>query len=422
MEVRAIRGFNDILPGDTLLWRHIEAEAFRVFASYGFREIKLPIVEKTELFARSIGETTDIVEKEMYSFPDRRDESLTLRPEGTAPAVRAYVEHKLYTSPITKLYYTGPMFRYERPQKGRYRQFYQIGAEVLGDGSPAVDAEALEMLVNYFNSIGLKDAALNINSLGCSSCRPPYKMELLRFLTSRMDDLCENCSRRVEENPLRALDCKSEHCKAATTDAPSILDHLCQECMEHFASVKHFLALHKVSYHLNPRMVRGLDYYSRTTFEITARGLGAQDTVAAGGRYDGLVGELGGPETPCFGFAIGIERLAIAAAHSNALGKRLSTPLVYFISLGADTFQKGIETVRALREAGLRVEADYRSGPLKAAMKRADKLGACQTAILGEDELAAEEVSLKDMSSAAQERVPLKGLSGLLTERLSPSD
>lgn len=403
MAITAIRGFNDVLPGDTEIWRWIEDEAHRVFTGYGFSEIKLPIVEKTELFKRSIGETTDIVEKEMYTFPDRHGDLLTLRPEGTASAVRAYIEHKLYTVPVQRLYYIGPMFRYERPQKGRYRQFYQIGAEILGEESPKADAEAISMLMELFSRLGLKGVDLQINSLGCAECRPIYKQKLLEFLNTRRQALCENCQRRIDTNPLRALDCKSPGCIEATNDAPSIIESLCPECAAHFENVKKRLNLSGISPVVNPRMVRGLDYYTKTTFEITATGLGSQNAVAAGGRYDGLVEELGGPRTPCFGFAIGVERIALIIKE-NGVPVR---PLTVFIPLGEEAEKKGIELLRQWRDAGIRAVEEHSEGSLKNRMKKADRLGARYAAILGEEELGEGLITIKDMKSAAQEKVPL---------------
>ncbi|MFQ5737224.1 MAG: histidine--tRNA ligase [Thermodesulfobacteriota bacterium] len=399
MSITAIRGFNDILPEDSWIWRHIETSAFETFSAYGFSEIKVPVVEKTELFKRSIGETTDIVEKEMYTFSDRRGDSLTLRPEGTAPVVRAYIEHKLYTAPVTRLYYTGPMFRYERPQKGRYRQFYQIGAEVLGEPSPGADAETLSMLMRFFGKIELPGATLQINSLGCAECRPGYKAVLIEYLHGVREALCENCKRRMEANPLRALDCKNPGCVEATKGAPSIIDSLCEGCAEHFAMVRASLASYGIEPPVNPRMVRGLDYYTRTTFEITAEGLGSQNAVAAGGRYDRLVRELGGPATPCFGFAIGIERVALLIKERGME----AAPLTVFIALGPEAQDKGVGVVAAWRDKGLRVAVDFSGGSLKSRMKRADRLGARYAAILGSDELAAGAVTVKDMRTASQE-------------------
>ena len=400
--ITAIRGFNDVLPGDTELWRLIEDTAYRTFRRYGFSEIKLPIVEKTELFLRSIGETTDIVEKEMYTFADRHGDSITMRPEGTAPAVRAYIEHKLYTAPVTKLYYTGPMFRYERPQKGRYRQFYQIGAEVLGDDTPGADAETLAMLMELFGTLKVEGAALQINSLGDPVCRPGYKERLYNYLREKAGELCENCLRRIDTNPLRALDCKSPGCIEATRNAPSILDSLCDPCRDHFNKVRYYLSLSGISPTVNPRMVRGLDYYTRTTFEITAdTGLGSQNAVAAGGRYDNLVTELGGPSTPCFGFAIGMERLALLMK-----GSAPREPLTVFIAMGEEAEKKGVELASRWREAGARVFMDFSGAALKSRMKKADRLGADYVVILGENELKAGEVSLKDMRRAEQTTMP----------------
>lgn len=319
MSIKAIRGFNDILGIDSGKFFFIEKKAREVFCLYGFSEIKLPVLEKTELFTRSIGDTTDIVEKEMYTFAvskgeGHKGESLTLRPEGTASAVRAYIEHKLYNDkPLNKLFYMGPMFRYERPQKGRYRQFYQIGVEVFGESSPLMDAEVVEMAGRFFKAIGLEDISFEVNSLGCPKCRPAYRDELIKFLQTVKSDLCENCLRRIDENPLRALDCKSEGCKVATKNAPAIMDSLCGDCDTHF---KEFYSAAEncnlPNLKINNRMVRGLDYYSKTAFEVTTESLGAQNTILAGGRYDSLVKELGGPHTPCVGFALGIEQIGRA--------------------------------------------------------------------------------------------------------------
>ncbi len=398
MSITSVRGFNDILPGESELWRHIEETAWSVFRTYGFSEIKLPIVEKTELFLRSIGETTDIVEKEMYTFIDRHGDSVTLRPEGTAPAVRAFIERKLHTAPVTRLYYTGPMFRYERPQKGRYRQFYQLGAEVFGEESPRADAETLSMLMRFFGKLGVEGARLEINSLGDRNCRPAYKERLYNYLKERTGDLCENCLKRIDANPLRALDCKVPGCIEATREAPSILDSLCEPCAGHFEAVRRFLGLSGISPVLNPRMVRGLDYYTRTTFEITAdTGLGSQNAVAAGGRYDSLVSELGGPDTPCFGFAVGIERLALIMK-----GAAPRKPLTVFVALGDEAVLKGVELVAAWREAGIRVVEDFSTGALKSRMRKADRLNADFAVILGDNELKAGTVTIKDMRKAEQ--------------------
>lgn len=401
MAITAIRGFNDVLPKESGLWRRIEDEASTVFSSYGFSEIRPPLVEKTELFRRSIGETTDIVEKEMYTFPDRHGETMTLRPEGTAPVVRAYIEHKLYAMPVVKLFYSGPMFRYERPQKGRYRQFYQIGAEVLGEGSPKADAEVMGMLVELFGRLSLDGVSLNLNSLGCVECRPLYKERLLLFLSGAKERLCENCQRRLSTNPLRALDCKSPKCVEATRGAPEIIGYLCDGCSVHFERVRQGLKDLGITPVINPRMVRGLDYYTRTTFEMIAEGLGAQNAVAAGGRYDGLVSSLGGPVTPCFGFALGMDRLTLLLK-DRGLGKSV---LAVFIPMGEGAGKKGVELLRAWRQGGLNVSEDFSDAGLKNRMKRADRLGADFAIILGDDELGDGVVTLKCMKTARQERV-----------------
>ena len=314
MKVTAVKGFSDILPGEVESWQWVEQKAREIFATYCFAEIRFPILEKTELFSRSLGETTDIVEKEMYTFADQdaKGSLLTLRPEGTASVVRAYVQSEMYKiEPVRKLYYMGPMFRRERPQKGRLRQFHQIGVEALGRGDPYIDVEVLLLLNDFFQAVGLEGTALQLNSLGCTECRPVFRETLLLFLKQREHAFCSNCRRRMERNPLRVLDCKEQRCQEETRDAPSMLDSLCEACGQHFKAVRQFLEQARVDYTLNPRMVRGLDYYCRTTFEWTSGQLGAQNAVAAGGRYDGLVQELGGPPIPGVGFAMGVERLTL---------------------------------------------------------------------------------------------------------------
>ncbi|MEA3362820.1 MAG: histidine--tRNA ligase, partial [Thermodesulfobacteriota bacterium] len=301
---------NDVLPGEVETWQFLEQSARDVFGLYGFSEIRTPIAEKTDLFCRSIGETTDIVEKEMYTFSDKSENSLTLRPEGTAPVMRSFIQNRLHSlDPVSKLYYMGPMFRYERPQKGRYRQFHQLGVEVLGVEDAKIDAQVLAMLHQYFVRIEIDSVSLQINSLGCPECRPGYRQELIAYLETHLDQLCVECQRRYQTNPLRVLDCKATGCQVATVDAPSVLDHLCSSCNDHFTQVKYYLNALDIPFEVNSRMVRGLDYYVRTTFELITDQLGSQNAVAAGGRYDGLVESLGGPALPGIGFAIGLERL-----------------------------------------------------------------------------------------------------------------
>ncbi len=408
MSITAIRGFNDILPARSRLFSHMESEARRFFSLYGFDEIRLPILEKTELFKRTIGDTTDIVEKQMYTFSDLKGESLTLRPEATAPVARAFIENKLYTSPVTKLFYCGPMFRYERPQKGRYRQFHQIGAEVMGEDSPLSDAETIEMLWSYLKELGIESLELEINSLGCGECRPAFKESLTGFLSNKSDLLCDNCQRRIEKNPLRALDCKSAHCKDATAKAPSTLDFLCTSCVEHFDFLKEALGRMEVPATVNTRMVRGLDYYTKTAFEITTNeGLGAQNAVAAGGRYDSLIKDLGGPEVPCFGFAIGVERLSLVVDEAVVP----DNPLIVFIAMGEEAERHASKSqgpVAALRRNQASVLVDFSRGNLKSRMKRADRLKASYVLILGEDELKDGTITLKDMNSGEQARIDVE--------------
>lgn len=402
--ITGIKGFNDILPGDVERWQHIEATARRVFGLYGYAEIRIPILEKTELFCRSIGDTTDIVEKEMYSFVDKGENAVTMRPEGTASVMRAYIEHKLYAQdPVAKLYYMGPMFRYERPQKGRYRQFHQIGAEVTGVTDPKVDAQVLTMLCHFFAELGLTEPTLQINSLGCPECRPVYREALKSFLRERLDRLCDDCKRRYESNPLRALDCKSAHCKEATVDAPAMLDHLCTGCNDHFAATRSHLERAGTTYSINNRMVRGLDYYTRTTFELVTGLLGAQSAVAAGGRYDGLISDLGGPAVPGIGFAMGVERVALL------LGEQVfaQRPDLFIAALGTAAQDEAFRLMCGLQRLGVSVEMDYEGKSLKSQMRRSDKFNSRFTLIIGSDELANGKATLKAMDTGNQSDVLL---------------
>jgi histidyl-tRNA synthetase len=424
MRIMAIRGFSDILPGEVEIWQAVEAKAREVFSAYNFSEIRIPILEKTELFSRSIGEATDIVEKEMYTFEDRDGRSadmseatkLTLRPEGTAGVVRAYVEAEMYkTEPVRKLYYIGPMFRRERPQKGRTRQFHQIGAEALGRGDPFIDAEILLLLSDFFSAVGWTEPSLQINSLGDSECRPQYREKLLAFLKQHEESLCDNCRRRIDRNPLRALDCKEPGCIRATKDAPSILDSLCANCQEHFQTVQRLLQETNVKFTLNPRMVRGLDYYCRTTFEWTTTQLGSQSAVAAGGRYDGLVQELGGPAIPGVGFAMGVERLTMLLRMQETAAA--NGPSCYVIWVGEKARDWAFPLVHRLRQKGLSVEMEGESRSLKSQMRRADKLKAASVLIVGDDELAKGKAVLRNMASKQQEEIGLDGVEAELITR-----
>jgi histidyl-tRNA synthetase len=400
----AVKGFNDILPGETGRWQYIEQTARRVFELNGFGEIRVPVLEKTELFCRSIGDATDIVEKEMYTFTDKGDNSVTLRPEGTAGVMRSFIEHKLYAQdPVAKLYYMGPMFRYERPQKGRYRQFHQIGAEITGVHDPLADAQVLNMLVTFFREIGLDEPSLQINSLGCPECRPTYRAALCAFLEARMEQLCDDCRRRFATNPLRALDCKVPGCAEATQGAPSVLDHLCQGCDDHFAAVRIYLDGSGTPYSINSRMVRGLDYYTRTTFEMVTGLLGSQSAVAAGGRYDGLISQLGGPAIPGIGFAMGVERVALLLGSKNFE----LVPDLFIATMGNGSREAAFRLMNGLLQGGVRVEMDYEGKSLKSQMRRADKLKARFSVVIGEDEIASGQAQLKRMGDGTHSTVAL---------------
>jgi len=407
--ITKIRGFKDILPGETELWQHIENTASDLFEDFGFRQIRVPLMERTELFARSIGEETDIVEKEMYTFADRSGELLTLRPEATASIVRAYIEHRLYnTEPVQKLYTIGPMFRRERPQKGRYRQFYQIDAEVFGVDSPLVDAQVIFMLSTLFSRLKVTDIRAHINSLGCLRCRPAFKQSLLNMLESKADLLCPDCKRRSSANPLRVLDCKAEGCRQAMTDAPSIVDHLCTDCRSHFQTVQKSLQDLGVEYIIDKRLVRGLDYYTRTTFEIQTTLLGAQNAVAGGGRYDGLVKALGGPDQPAIGFAVGFDRLVEVVPLQGADFVR--NPHVFIAALGPEAQAMAARWICDLAADGIRAEMDFSDRSLKSQMKRADKSGAGYVLIVGEQEIAQNAAVLRNMTTHGQEPVSLSQL------------
>jgi len=416
VSITAIKGMNDILPSNVETWQFLEQKAREVFGTYGFSEIRTPVVEKTELFCRSIGETTDIVEKEMYTFDDKSDNSLTLRPEGTAPVMRSFIQNRLHTlDPVSKLYYMGPMFRYERPQKGRYRQFHQIGAEVLGVEDPKIDAQVLSMLHHFSCAIGLESVSLQINSLGCPECRPDYRKALIAYLEARLPSLCSECQRRYTTNPLRVLDCKASGCREATTDAPSVLDHLCSGCNDHFGQVKAHLQALAIPYAVNARMVRGLDYYVRTTFELVTDQLGSQNAVAAGGRYDGLVESLGGPAIPGIGFAIGLERLVLMKGEGQVQAAR---PDLFLAALGDEATAQAFVLMSKLQRNGVKAEMDYLGKSLKAQMRRANKLNARFTLILGEDELRTGNAELKDMDQSNQIPISLDGLEQELLSRL----
>ena len=417
--IRSVRGVHDILPTEAAKWQRVERAARGVFEAYGYAEIRLPLFERTELFARGIGEATDIVQKEMYTFDDRSGESLTLRPEATAGLLRAYIEHGLHVQPKpVKLYTLGPMFRYERPQAGRYRQFHQLDIEALGDDHAALDAEVITMLVELFRRLGLADRLeVEVNSLGdeASACRPRYRAELVAYLRTRADRLCEECRERTEKNPLRVLDCKTPGCRPVLDGAPVLGDFLCADCTTHFAKTREYLDASSVRHVVSPRLVRGLDYYVRTTFELTTTELGAQNAVAGGGRYDGLIKLLGGPPDPGIGFAVGVERVVqLLPDAGSPAGAERRTPRVFLIPLGEEALRSVLPAASGLRARGVVVEVGYGGRKLGRELERAGRLGASHAVIVGEAELERGEAIVKEMASGAQRVVKL----GELAEQL----
>jgi len=404
--ISSVRGFKDILPGEVEKWRHVEERAREIFSNFGVHEIKIPILEKTELFQRGIGETTDIVEKEMYTFIDRGSESLTLRPEATASVIRAYLQHSLHAQDaVAKLFTIGPMFRRERPQKGRFRQFHQINVEFIGVSEPFIDAEIIILLMYLLRNLGVADLKLELNSLGCPSCRPAFRKAVSDFLHDRTEGLCPDCLRRMDTNPLRVFDCKVEGCGQVIAGAPRILDFLCADCEAHFQHLQEYLRVFDLPYEIKAQMVRGLDYYTRTAFEITTTALGAQSAVAGGGRYDRLIAELGGPDIPGIGFAIGMERLIALIPTKNE--EFLSHPDIFIAALGEVPRLWAFALSNYLRMVGIRSEMSYDEKSLKSQMKRSDKLHCAFTLILGDREIQENQAELKDMKQGTQETLKL---------------
>jgi len=411
LKVKALNGFKDILPDDVLIWRRVEETARKVLERFHFAEIRLPVLEKTELFARSIGSDTDIVEKEMYTFVDKQ---ITMRPEATASLMRAYIEHNMHgLRPVQRLFTIGPMFRHERPQKGRLRQFHQLDVEVLGSASPRLDAELMSLGQSLFSELGVS-TSLEINSLGCPDCRPGYRQVLLSFINERIDQLCEDCRRRSVTNPLRVLDCKKPGCRKQVEDAPSVIEHLCENCSTHFTEVRKNLDLLGVEYTVNKFMVRGLDYYVRTTFEFVTDQLGAQSAVCAGGRYDGLIEMLGGPKVPGIGFAMGIERLVLLLKQGDGLEEKMEELDLFIAGLGDEASGFSFKLMHELRERGYRVDMDLDSKSLKSQMKQADKAGARFVVIIGSQELENKQAPLRNMKTGEQTDLQLAAIGDFL--------
>ena len=419
MKYRAPRGARDILPGETPLWQVVEKTCRRLFELFNYKEIRTPIFELTELFSRSIGETTDIVSKEMYTFTDRKGRSLTLRPEETAPVVRACLENNLINQDrITKLYYLGPMFRYERPQAGRSRQFHQAGVEVFGSDDPLIDAEVIILAEQIFNRLGLKDLEIDINSVGCKECRPEFTKKLKAYFKENINQMCEDCRKRFEFNPLRILDCKEGPCQKYIESAPAAIDTICKECKKHFEAVIQQLDNLGIKYKINNRLVRGLDYYTRTTFEVVSRQLGAQNAVCGGGRYDALVEELGGKPTPAMGFAIGLDRLIEVIKELVVAGRETKVLDLYIATLGEEARKVGFDILTKIRKAGVSADMDYIGKGLSAQMKAADRNGAKSTLIIGEEELKTGKAILRNMKTAGQEEIACDAR--IIAEKLQP--
>ena len=414
--IQLIRGFKDVLPGEVEIWQEIERIARELLEGFGFKEIRIPVMERTELFARSIGEDTDIVEKEMYTFADRKGDLITLRPEATASIVRAYIQHKLFAQdPVRKFYMIGPMFRRERSQKGRYRQFYHIDAEIFGVQSGLADAQLIFLLVTLFARLNLEDVKAHINSLGCPKCRPEFRTTLTDFLVSVSDRLCSDCNRRRDRNPLRVLDCKVPTCREALTESPLILDSLCDDCRVDFNEVMDSLTKLNVPFVVDKRLVRGLDYYTRTAFEIQTTSLGAQSAVSGGGRYDNLVKELGGPDIPATGFAIGFDRLSeLVGLNAPDLVKK---PDIFLAALGPESQALAFEWMCALGRDGIMAEMDLGNKSLKSQMKRADRLGAGNVLIVGDNELQEGTTILRNMETKEQVAVALDDIVDNLIKR-----
>ncbi|MDJ0761683.1 MAG: histidine--tRNA ligase [Myxococcota bacterium] len=408
--LRSVKGMHDILPVDMPRWHFVEATYRNLVERFGFSEIRTPILEPLDLFVRGIGETTDIVEKEMYAFTDKGGEHLGLRPEGTASAIRAFIQHNVgATEPRTKWYYLGPMFRRERPAKGRYRQFFQAGAEVIGVGEPAVDAEIIDMAVAFIVSLGIEDVVVKLNTLGDSETRPAYRSALKAYLEAYKEDLCTDCLRRLETNPLRVLDCKIPACGEIAAKAPSVHDFLSRDARAHFEDLCALLDHCKTPYDVAPQMVRGLDYYSRTIFEIhvNSHSLGAQSAVLGGGRYDGLVKQLGGRDTPAIGFSFGIERLLMMLPQGTAID---AAPLFFVAGVGDGGLTRALDIARQLREQGTRAEISFAGGSLRSQLKRAHRLGAQVTIIAGEEEFDRGAVAWRNMEDGMQEEILLGDL------------
>ncbi|MFR1851373.1 MULTISPECIES: histidine--tRNA ligase [Clostridia] len=417
---KAPRGTKDITPKDVYKWHYIEKKFREICALYGYEEIRTPIFEHTEVFSRSVGDTTDVVQKEMYTFTDRGDRQLSLKPEGTAGVIRSFIENKMYadTQP-TKLYYITPCFRYERPQAGRQRQFHQFGIEVLGSDGPSVDAEVISLAVQFFNEMGLNNLSVNINSVGCPTCREEYNRKLKEYLDQKVDVLCETCLERKDKNPMRVIDCKNPHCKENLQDIPFMIDHLCEDCKDHFDKLQTYLKEMDINYVVDKTIVRGLDYYKKTAFEIISNDIGSQSTVCGGGRYDGLVEMLGGPKgISGIGFALGAERLLLTLENNNIEIENPKSTDIYIATIGDAAKTKSFKLIKDLRTNHISADNDHLDKSLKAQFKYSDKLNAKYTVVIGDDELANDTATLKNMKTSEQTTIKLSELVDELKKRL----
>lgn len=420
MLTEAPKGTKDIYGSYMEEWQRVEQVMRELCSDFGIKEIRIPIFEHTELYLRGVGETTDIVQKEMYTFKDKADRSITLRPEGTAGVARSFIEHGMYNNPQpTRRFYIGPMFRYENTQKGRQRQFHQFGVEMLGSYSPALDAEAISVVAELLKRLGIKDVELRINSLGCNECRQRYNTALKEYIGSNIDKLCDDCKSRFDKNPLRVLDCKEESCQRIIAEAPVVLDYLDDECKEHFETVKAILDDMEIKYTVDEKIVRGLDYYTRTVFEFVANGIGAQGTVCGGGRYDNLIAECGGQPMGCAGFAVGIERLLLMLEAQNGEFKETNEMDIYIGSIGKEGLVKSQGIAYRMRSEGIRAEGDSVGRSVKAQMKYANKIGAKYSVILGDNEIAEDTANLKNMETGEQEQIKVSELVEIIKKKIN---
>ena len=416
---RAIKGTNDILPEESNKWQFVESKMLETALQFGFKEIRVPVFEHTEVFLRSVGDTTDVVQKEMYTFDDKGGRSITLRPELTAGVIRSAIEKGLVNGALPqKLCYIGGCYRYEKPQAGRLREFHQFGVECVGAAAPNADAEVISLAKSVLDNIGIKNISLEINSIGCPECRKEYHKALKEYFSANADNLCDTCKDRLDRNPMRILDCKSPICKKIAENAPVVIDYLCDDCRDHFEKVKAHLKAMDIAFKVNPKIVRGLDYYTRTVFEFVSGDIGAQSTVCGGGRYDGLIGQMGGPKTPSLGFAMGIERLMMVLSAQNAELPEAPTCDLFIATLGDNAILKASALCRLLRDEGYKAQTDICGRGLKAQMKYADKIGAKFTLVLGDNEVESGKATLKNMSNSEAREIHLSELIEELGEEI----